>query len=459
LEEYDFGRGWTFSRASVRMLKPRETQLSALPMAWTAPTEGAVRGAAMRVDIEEEKDFEQYKGKLAGKILLMTKPREAEEPRAEADFRRYDDKGLDELESFEIRDRPQGERFRRERVKRWKFRKALVDFLLAEKALATVELSSRDHGLIRVMGGGSFDEEDPAGLPGLTMAAEHYNHLVRLVDDDQEVELEIDVAARFHDGPLAHNTVAELPGTDKRGEVVMIGAHLDSWHGGTGATDNAAGSAVMMEAIRILKALGVKPRRTIRIALWSGEEQGLLGSTAYVREHFATRPPSKDPEQLELPERMRDTTWPLQLKPEHGNLAAYFNVDNGGGKIRGIYAEENSALRPIFAAWLAPLHDLDADTVTLRRTGGTDHQSFDRVGLPGFQFIQDPMDYTPRTHHTHVDTLDHIHKTDLMQAAVVVATFAYHAAMRPEPLPRKPLPQEPPEEKKPKKEEAGTGGS
>jgi Zn-dependent M28 family amino/carboxypeptidase len=233
----------------------------------------------------------------------------------------------------------------------------------------------------------------------------------------------------------------------------MVGAHLDSWHGGTGATDNGAGCAVMMEAVRILKTLGVKPRRTIRIALWSGEEQGLLGSAAYVRQHFASRPESTDPEQLKLPLRMRDDTWPLQLTPEHGRLAAYFNVDNGGGKIRGIYSEENAAVRPIFAAWLAPLGDLGADTVTLRRTGGTDHQSFDRVGLPGFQFIQDPMDYTPRTHHTHVDTIDHVHKKDLMQAAVVVATFTYHAAMRPEPLPRKPLPQEPPKKEEKKKAE------
>ena len=457
LEGYDFGRGWTFSRVSVRMLAPRETQLSALPMAWTAATEGPVRGAAVRLDLADEKDLEEHKGKLAGKILLSTKPRDAEEPESEPDFRRHDAKGLEELESFEIRDRPPGEELRRNRVKRWKFRKALVDFLLEEKVVAVVELSSRDHGLIRVGAGGSWDEEDPHGLPGVTMAAEHYNHLVRLLDDGQEVELEIDVAARFHDGPTSYNTVAEIPGTDKRGEVVMLGAHLDSWHAGTGATDNAAGVAVMMEAMRILKTLGVKPRRTLRIALWSGEEQGLLGSTAYVREHFASRPASEDPEQLKLPERIRDATWPLQLEPEHGKLAAYFNVDNGGGKIRGIYSEENAGVRPIFAAWLAPLHDLGADTVTLRRTGGTDHQAFDRVGIPGFQFIQDPMDYTPRTHHTHVDTLDHVHKKDLMQASVVVATFAYHAAMRPEILPRKPLPQEPPKKEEKKKEEAEPG--
>jgi Zn-dependent M28 family amino/carboxypeptidase len=267
------------------------------------------------------------------------------------------------------------------------------------------------------------------------------------------VELEIDVAARFHDEDLqAYNTVAEIPGTDRKDEIVMAGAHLDSWHAGTGATDNAAGSAVVMEAARLLQALGVKPRRTIRFVLWTGEEQGYLGSIAYMKQHFATRPESQDPKQKELPERFRDDTWPLTLKPEHAKLAAYFNIDTGTGRIRGIYSEENAAVRPIFAAWLAPFADLGATTVTLRTTGGTDHVPFNRIGLPGFQFIQDRMDYESRTHHTNLDTYDHLVKEDLAQASVVLAGFLYNAANRPEPLPRKPLPQEPPkkEEKKDK---------
>jgi Zn-dependent M28 family amino/carboxypeptidase len=240
--------------------------------------------------------------------------------------------------------------------------------------------------------------------------------------------------------------VAEIAGSDKRDEIVMAGAHLDSWHTGTGATDNAAGSAVVMEAARILKALGVKPRRTIRFALWTGEEQGLFGSIAYVRQHFASRP--ENTAQKDIPEYFREETWPLQIKPEHAKLSAYFNLDNGGGRIRGIYAQENAGVRPIFAAWLAPFADLGAGTVTLRNTGSTDHVSFDGVGLPGFQFIQDQMDYFSHTHHTDLDTYDHVQARDMEQASVLMAAFLYDAAMRPEPLPRKPLPQEPKKEAK-----------
>jgi len=225
---------------------------------------------------------------------------------------------------------------------------------------------------------------------------------------------------------------------------VMLGAHLDSWHGGAGANDNGAGSAVMMEAVRLLKALDIKPRRTIRIALWSGEEQGLFGSRGYVREHFADRPEPTDEEQLELPKFLREATWPLQIKPEHANFSAYFNMDNGTGRFRGIYTQENAAVAPIFAAWLEPFHDLEADTVTQRNTGGTDHLAFDAAGLPGFQFIQDPMDYGTQTHHTNLDMFDHSKREDLIQASTIVASFVYHAAMRDEQLPREPLPREPP---------------
>jgi len=242
---------------------------------------------------------------------------------------------------------------------------------------------------------------------------------------------------------MAYNTVAEIPGTDKADELVMLGAHLDSWHSGTGATDNAAGCAVAMEAVRILKALGVKPRRTIRIALWTGEEQGLLGSRAYVQEHVASRPEPKDADEREL--GFTRTRGPLTPKPAHAKISAYFNLDNGTGKVRGVYTQRNAAALPIFKAWLEPLQDLGAETVTNRSTGGTDHLSFDNVGVPGFQFIQDQADYGTRTHHTNMDVYDRLQKDDLMQASVVMAAFVYDAAMRDAMFPRKPMPVDRPE--------------
>ncbi|HKV07409.1 MAG TPA: M20/M25/M40 family metallo-hydrolase [Thermoanaerobaculia bacterium] len=456
LEPYPFGRGWSFSRSAVRMVAPREIQLVAYPKAWTPGTDGPVRGEAMRADLKSEKDFDKYRGKIAGKILFLDAI-EALEDEDRPEFKRYDDKGLGEIAAFEIPEE-RGPGWRRGALERFKLRQALAEFLAAEKAVATVEASGRAHGIVRVTSGGFHDIEESPGVLALVMAREHYNQIVRRLDAGQPVEVEVDVATRFHeDDTRAFNTVAEIPGTDKKSEIVMAGAHLDSWHASTGATDNAAGVAVVMEAVRILKALGVKPRRTIRVALWTGEEQGLLGSVAYVKEHFATRPETTDPEQKKLPERYRDDTWPLKLKPEHAKLAAYFNLDNGTGKVRGIYTEENAGVKPIFEAWLAPFADLGATTVTLRKTGGTDHIPFDQVGLPGFQFIQDDIEYGSRTHHTNLDDYDHLRREDLMQASVVMASFLYHAAMRPEPLPRKPLPQEPPKPKEePKKEEATT---
>jgi Zn-dependent M28 family amino/carboxypeptidase len=257
--------------------------------------------------------------------------------------------------------------------------------------------------------------------------------------------LELNVQTKFYDdAETQYNTVAEIPGTDKKDEVVMLGAHLDSWHSGTGATDNAAGSAVMMEALRILEALGVHPRRTIRIALWSGEEEGLLGSRGYARQHFGGRP--EDPKQANLPSFLRTETGPLQLKPEQAKISAYFNVDNGTGRIRGIYTQENAAVVPIFDQWFAPFHDLDAQTISMRNTGGTDHLSFDAVGIPGFQFIQDPVEYDTRTHHSNMDVYDRIQPADMMQNAVIVAAFVYEAAMRDQMMPRKPLPKDVPKE-------------
>jgi carboxypeptidase Q len=448
LEGYPFGRGWSYSSCQVRLTSPRTAVLLAYPKAWSPGTSGVLRGALMRAKIESEKDLDQFHGKVAGKILLLDDLREFKQP-DEPDFQRYSREELEKLSEFDIDTRDRD--FRKAGIARWRLRKAINEFLVKEKALATVEASGRVNGIVRVSSGGSWTPGESVGVPAVVMAAEHYNELVRLLDHDQPVELEMDIAARFlDDDPQAYDTVAEIPGTDKRDELVMAGAHLDSWHAGTGATDNAAGSAVVMEAARILKALGVKPRRTIRVALWTGEEQGFYGSLAYVRQHFASRPENRDPAQLELPERYREELWPLQLKPEHAKLAAYFNIDNGTGKVRGIYAEENTAVRPIFQAWLAPFADLGATTVTMRTTGGTDHVPFDRLGLPGFQFIQDEMDYESRTHHTDLDTYDHLQRPDLEQASVLMAAFLYDAAMRPEPLPRKPLPREPPKKTQPK---------
>ena len=295
-----------------------------------------------------------------------------------------------------------------------------------------------------MQGGGEYKKSKPmATTPSLSMESEHFGRIARLLDRDVPVELELDVKATFIDeDQMQWNTIAEIPGTDKKDEVVMVGAHLDSWHAGTGATDNGAGSVVAMEVMRILKALNVKPRRTIRIGLWSGEEEGLYGSRAYVDQHFASRPPMTQ-EEKDKPWYLQKEKWPLTVKPEHAKLAAYFNLDNGTGKIRGIYAENNAAVVPIFEAWLAPFRDLGATTVTMNTTGGTDHESFDGVGLPGFQFIQDEIEYDTRTHHTNMDLYERLVKKDLEQAAAIMASFAYDAAMRDAMLPRKPMPREP----------------
>jgi hypothetical protein len=441
LESFEFGRGWSFTEASVHMVRPAKLPLVALPVAWTPGTDGVVRGEVMRVDISSAKDLDAYRGKVTGKILFTSAMRPVADG-ADNRFSRYSDAELEQLEQFPIpgdeRDRNAArERFRQ----RYEMRKAFHQFLTDEKVVAIVEVSSRDYGIVRVTGGGSREPGENPGVSALVMAAEHYNRVLRHIADGESVELELRVGAQFHDADTkAYNTVAEMQGTDLTDELVMVGAHLDSWHGGVGATDNAAGSSVALEAIRILTAIDAKPRRTIRIALWAGEEQGLIGSREFVREHFASRP--VDPEQAKLPSFLRRESGPLTLKPEHASFSAYFNLDNGSGKIRGVWAQENAAVVPIFEAWLAPFHDLEANTVSQRNTGGTDHLSFDAVGLPGFQFIQDDLDYETRTHHTNLDTFDHLRENDLKQASVIMASFLYHAAMRDEKLPRKPMPKD-----------------
>jgi carboxypeptidase Q len=444
LEGWTFGRGWSLERSVVQMVKPTPATLVAVPRAFTPGTDGPRRGKVVKVKIESEADAEKYRGQLAGRIVLLGEPRDTANPE-KPQFTRYTDQELDGLAHFDVEPARRGPLDRETITRRLRLQRMLRPFFVAEKALATIEVSPTDAGVVLVGRGGSWVKGEDPGVPALVMAAEQYNRLARLVDRAVDVELELDIRSHFQDDdPTAYNTVAEIPGSDRRGEVVMLGAHLDSWHAGTGATDNAAGSAVAMEAVRILQALDVKPRRTIRIALWSGEEEGLLGSRAYVAEHFGTRGGPPDPSERDLPSFLRRESGPVTTKPDHARLSAYFNVDNGTGKIRGIYAERNAAVAPLFEAWLRPLHDLGATTVTLRHTGGTDHLSFDAVGLPAFQFIQDEADYETRTHHTNLDVYDRLQKTDLMQAAVVLATFVYDAATRPERMPRRPLPRDVP---------------
>jgi carboxypeptidase Q len=437
-----FGRGWSYQSVSVRMTSPDVAELLALPKAWSPGTNGPVRGKVVLAKLTAVEDLEKQRGKLAGRIVLTDEMRDVK-PQEKAALERYDDKALEELWEYgapALRSPFTPEEFRRRR----EFRRALNKFLEEEKPLAVIDPGALDGGTFRVQQSGSYKKGEPIGVPSLVMSIEHYGRIARLLAQKKDVELELDVRTRFYDDdPMSYNTVAEIPGTNKSGELVMLGGHLDSWHGGTGATDNAAGVAVAMEAVRILEALGAKPRRTIRIALWSGEEEGLLGSEAYVMQHFATRPMPADPKEKEN-FSLRRATGPLTVKPEHAKLAAYFNVDNGTGKIRGIYAQENAAVVPIFEKWLEPLKDLGATTVTMRNTRGTDHESFDAVGLPGFQFVQDKIEYDTRTHHTNQDVYERLQPDDLMQASVVLATFVWQAAMRDQKLPRKPLPKETP---------------
>jgi carboxypeptidase Q len=434
LAPYKFGRGWSSDYAFARMLTPDVQQLYALGYAWSPATNGVIRGKVVKAKLETKEDLEKNKGKFAGAIVMIAEPKEMK-PQETPYVDRFDEKELAELSQYEL---PRADARRGEYLKRREFRKALAQFAMDEKIAAMIQPGNGEGGVFRVQGGGTWRDDEPTGVPAFGLAPEHYARVSRLLDKKTDVELELELRAQFHDDPTSWNTIAELPGSEKKGEVVMLGAHLDSWHTSTGATDNAAGSAVMMEAMRILKSLGVTPKRTIRIALWSGEEQGLLGSRAYVEQHFATRAEPKDPEQAKLPAWARTTDkGELRPKPEHAKLSAYFNMDGGTGKIRGIYAEENAAAVPLFNAWLEPLRDTGATIVTMRRTPATDHVAFDDAGLPGFTFVQDDVEYESRTHHTNWDSFERLQREDLMQAAVVVATFVWQAANRDELMPRR----------------------
>ncbi|HTZ47085.1 MAG TPA: M20/M25/M40 family metallo-hydrolase [Verrucomicrobiae bacterium] len=453
LEDWgEFGMGWKQLNTWVRMTAPDTAVLIAQAAPWSPATKGVVSGSAVWVDIKDEKDFEKYKGKLAGKVVLYGDMREVK-PVDKPLFVRDDDADLKRISDYPVHLNETGNFFQ-EYLKKLEFREKVGKFLAAEQALAVIT-PSRDGRNGGGSGGTIFDDtgagfgwmiyqKDRANpLPVAVTAIENYGRVYRLLKANVPVTLELNIETQFTgDHEHGFDTVAEIPGTDPKlkDELVMVGGHLDSWASATGATDNGAGTVVAMEVMRILNALHVKPRRTIRVGLWTGEEQGEFGSYNYVKQHFGFIPRSTAPDQLAITEFDRDPAGPIQLKPDYQKISAYFNLDNGSGKIRGIYLQGNAAEGPIFAQWIASLKDLGVETITLRDTGGTDHEAFDAIGIPGFQFIQDPLDYGSRTHHSNMDTYERLQPEDLAQAALVEAIFVYNAAMRDQMLPRKPFP-------------------
>jgi carboxypeptidase Q len=456
-----FGRGWTNERTYISLIKPYAFPLIGYPRAWTPGTNGFVRGDAVIAIINTPEDMEDCRGKLRGKFVMNVAAANVT-PQFQAPGVRFSDQQLQTMANppqqaagggrgggggaqggrgnpptpaklpgqlcggvLPAPAAPRGQPAQAGQPAPPSFAVQRNQFYLNEGILGLVghgqAAGSVAGGTVFVQSGGNRGANDPPVPAFISLAAEHYGLLARNLANGIPVALEMNIENKFHDGDLtAYNVIGEIRGTDKADEVVMIGAHFDSWHAGTGATDNAAGSAVMMEALRILKATQLPLRRTVRIALWTGEEQGLLGSAAYVREHFGT---------------------PQALKPDHAKMSAYFNVDNGTGQIRGVYMEGNEGVRPIFEAWMAPFKDFTMTTLTARGTSGTDHTSFDSAGLPGFQFIQDRIEYDTRTHHSNMDVFERIQAKDMMQNAVIVASFVYNAANREQLLPRKPLPQ------------------
>jgi carboxypeptidase Q len=424
-EPFRFGRGWSNEKLTANVLTPRAFPLIAAPRAWTPGTSGTVSADVVWTAIRSESDFAAWTGKLSGKVVLNQPPVGVQLLMAPL-ARRLTDQELTDLQTQPVNPgRGRGARAGGP-GNNAAFTAKLNEFFAREGVVATLEpgqgRNDRSAILVHNAPAAYYSDKPPMITPQLVVSSEQYNRIVRLVDGKMPVRVELNVDNRFTDTLDSFNIVAELPGTDKAAEVVMLGAHFDSWHSGTGATDNAAGSAVMMEALRILKATALPLRRTVRLALWTGEEQGLLGSRAYVKQHFADR----------------DT---IALTPDHARLSGYFNMDNGGGAIRGVYLQGNDAIRPIFAAWLEPFRSLGMTTLSIRSVGSTDHLPFDEVGLPGFQFIQDPLEYGTDSHHSNNDVYDRLQPEDLMKNAVIIASLVYHTANRDERLPRKPLPK------------------
>jgi hypothetical protein len=451
-----FGRGWELKGFSAQVVAPQAFPVIAFPKAWSPSTKGAVTGEVVFLDARSEADLEKYKGKLNGKIVLISQIREVKGEEKPL-FSRHTDEELKKMADpaanpapQQARPQPTDEQRRAQAqafaltLKRW-------NFLLQEGAAVAVDSSSRGSGGTLFVQSATVAQDLPQDLttfnfrnaaqpykkesesrmvPQMTMATEDYNRLARMIKTGVTPRMTVDIKAQYYDeDQMGYNTVAEIPGTDPKlkDEVVMLGGHMDSWHSSTGATDNAAGVSVAMEAARIIQTLGLKPRRTIRVALWSGEEQGLHGSREYVKQHFGEMKPSATQGQ----------PGELVKAADYEKLSAYYNLDNGTGKIRGVYQQGNSAVAPIFRSWLEPFKDMGATTLTISNTGGTDHQSFDRIGLPGFQFIQDEIEYDTRTHHSNQDNYDRIQAEDMKQAATIMAAFVYQTAMMDEKIPRK----------------------
>lgn len=447
-EEFAFGKGWSLTRFHATMIEPQVSPLIAYPKSWSPGTSGTISADAVYAPIRTESDFDKFKGKLRGKIVLLQSIRQVRMLEGRLVLK-MDEADLKEAETTPIpSDRRRGSspaaggrdgeltEFQRARS----FQTKLQAFLLAEGVAAVFDRGSdsdmsaggsdmswmtqrTDGGTIFVGSGGPRNENAGRVPPSVVVAVEHYNRIIRILEKNIPVRVELNIQAQFHEEstPNGFNLIAEIPGTDLADQVVILGAHFDSHHSGTGATDNATGSAAMMEALRILRATGAKPRRTIRIGLWGGEEQGLLGSREYVRSHYAN--PAT-----------------MELRPDHGKVTACFNIDNGTGRIRGIWMQGNLAVRGIFEQWIAPLRDLGVTTLGPRSVGSTDHVAFDAVGLPAFQFIQERLEYNSRSHHSNMDVVDRVQREDMVQMATVVAVFAYNAAMRDDLLPRKALP-------------------
>jgi Zn-dependent M28 family amino/carboxypeptidase len=433
------GRGgaipsWQITAYTGAMVEPTYMPIIGYPQAWTGGTNGPLTGEVTIAQIQAPADLDKYHGKLKGKIVMIAAPAELAFPTNPL-ARRYTDAELADLvpELLPVPGAGRGGRGGRggqpnplanmTPEERQAFTDRQRTFFQDEGVLMTVTASARgESGTVFASNGGSRTGDPTKNLPAVAITAENYNRIARLAEHNVPVKLSFDIKVQFDTSNTdSFNVIAEIPGTTKPNELVMVGGHFDSWHMGTGATDNAAGSAVAMEVMRILKSLNLKMDRTVRMGLWGGEEEGLLGSAAYVKEHFAD------------PTTMKPTT-------EHDNFSSYFNVDNGTGRIRGIYLQGNEMARPIFEAWFATLKDLTPGVITIRDTGGTDHQSYDRVGLPGFQFIQDPMDYDTRTHHSNMDVYDRIQPQDMEQMAIIESAFVYLAATRPDKFPRKDLP-------------------
>jgi len=423
--------GWQVTGYSGAMVEPTYMPIIGYPQAWTGGTNGPLTGEVTIAQIQAPADLDKYHGKLKGKIVMIAAPPELAFPTNPL-AHRYTDAELAELVPEVLPIPGRGGRGGRggpfaalanmTPEERQAFTERQRTFFQDEGVLMTITASGRgESGTVFASNGASRTGDPSKNLPAVAITAENYNRIARLAEHNVPVKLTFDIKTQFDTNTDSFNVIAEIPGAAKPDELVMVGGHFDSWHMGTGATDNGAGSAVAMEVMRILKSLNLKMDRTVRMGLWGGEEQGLLGSAAYVKEHFAD---------------------PATMKPtaEHDHFSSYFNIDNGTGRIRGIYLQGNEMARPIFESWFAALKDLTPGVITIRDTGGTDHQSYDRVGLPGFQFIQDPMDYDTRTHHSNMDVYDRIQPQDMEQMAIVEAAFVYLAATRPDKFPRKDLP-------------------